>query len=127
MPSALGSSPSAAYNHRAMTQIDRLFEIAATYSKYGWTLRRLLLTEESKSFLTDEESSQFSNAETQPSTIDALWFSRTSHNNREAWELRLIAESAYALFETFEADETEEEREEVRMEMEAKMREYVAK
>jgi hypothetical protein len=110
-----------------MTQIDRLFEIAATYNKHGWTLRRLLLTEESMSFLTDEDSSQFSKAETQPSTIDALWFSRTSQNNREAWELRLIAESAYALFETFEVDETEEEREEVRMEMEAKMREYVSK
>jgi hypothetical protein len=110
-----------------MTQIDRLFEIAATYSKHGWTLRRLLLLSDSMGLLTDDDSSQFRNAEMQPSTMDAVWFSRTSHNNREAWELRLIAESPYALFETFEVDETEEQREEVRKEMEARMREYVAK
>jgi hypothetical protein len=47
--------------------------------------------------------------------------------NREAWELRLISETPYALFEAFEEDETEEQREEVRREMEARMREYTAK
>ena len=58
--------------------------------------------------------------------FDALWFSRPSHNNREAWELRLLAQTQYALFETFEADETEEEREDVKREMEARMRDYVS-
>ena len=58
------------------------------------------------------------------SEIDALWFSRTSHAGREAWELRLIAEQSYALFEAFEVDESEEDREEVRHEMENKIREY---
>jgi len=57
--------------------------------------------------------------------FDALWFSRPSHNGREAWELRLLAQTQYALFETFEADETEEEREDLRLEMEARMREYL--
>ncbi len=56
-----------------------------------------------------------------------MWFSRPSHNNREAWELRLLAQTQYALFETFEADETEEERDEVKLEMEARLRDYVAK
>jgi len=59
-------------------------------------------------------------------TFDALWFSRPSHNNREAWELRLLAQTQYALFETFEADETEEDREDVKSEMEARLRDYVA-
>ena len=57
--------------------------------------------------------------------VDALWFSRPSHENREAWELRLLAQAQYALFETFEADETEEEREDVKLEMEARLRDYV--
>ena len=57
--------------------------------------------------------------------FDALWFSRPSHNNREAWELRLLAQTQYALFETFEADETEEERDDVKLEMEARLREYL--
>jgi hypothetical protein len=58
--------------------------------------------------------------------FDALWFSRPSHGNREAWELRLLAQTQYALFEAFEADETEDQREEVRREMEARMGEYLA-
>ena len=58
--------------------------------------------------------------------VDALWFSRPSHNNREAWELRLLAQTPYALFETFEPEETEEERDEVKQEMEARLREYAA-
>ena len=59
--------------------------------------------------------------------FDALWFSRNSTKDREAWELRLVAETPYALFEAFEPDETEEQREEVRLEMEARMRVYVTK
>jgi hypothetical protein len=54
-----------------------------------------------------------------------LWFSRPSHEKREAWELRLISEQAYALFEVFEADESEEDREGARKEMENRMREHV--
>jgi hypothetical protein len=56
-----------------------------------------------------------------------LWFSRPSHNDREAWELRLLAQTQYALFETFEADETEEERDDLRLEMEAQLREYFSR
>jgi hypothetical protein len=55
--------------------------------------------------------------------FDALWFSRPSHEGREAWELRLVAESPYALFETFAKDELEAAREEGRKEMENRMRE----
>ena len=57
--------------------------------------------------------------------IDAVWFSRPSHSGREAWELRVLSENPYALFETFEADETSEDRDEMLLEMENRMREYV--
>jgi hypothetical protein len=59
--------------------------------------------------------------------VDGLWFSRPSHGEREAWELRLLAENAFALFETFEKDETAEQREEMRREMEARLRDYANK
>jgi hypothetical protein len=108
-----------------MNQIERLREIVATYQKHGWNLRRVLLTGESRKLW--DEAAEESLAALTTSTIDALWFSRTSHNEREAWELRLVAESPYALFETFENDETEEQRDEARQEMEAIMREYTAK
>jgi hypothetical protein len=38
-----------------------------------------------------------------------------------------LAQTPYALFETFEQDEPEEDRDDVKREMEARMREYVSK
>ena len=109
-----------------MMQIDLLLEIVATYRKHEWQLRRVLLTE-ADATVTLKEHPAVAGAAVELSALDALWFSRPSHQNREAWELRLIAETPYAIFETFEADETEEERDEVRVEMEARMREYVSR
>lgn len=98
-------------------------EILDLYQKHGWQLRRVLLRPESRETF-ESEMWPLGGVEPQEAAIDALWFSRPSHEKREAWELRLVAENPYALFETFEADESEEEREDVRREMEARMREY---
>jgi hypothetical protein len=59
--------------------------------------------------------------------MDAMWFARSSSGGREAWELRLVGDTPYALFELFEADETEEAREEVRREMESKLYEHAGR
>jgi len=99
-------------------------EIVETYQKYGWQLRRVLLRPETRAEL-EQQPMSVGNAELVNSEVDGLWFSRNSHNNREAWELRLLAENPFALFETFEPDETEEQREEMRREMEARLREQV--
>ncbi len=96
-------------------------EIIATYERHGWELRRVLLRPESRAALGAE---LFGQATVSESDFDALWFARPSHAGREAWELRLIAELRYALFEAFAADESEADREEVRLEMENRMREY---
>jgi hypothetical protein len=109
---------------------DLIKEIISTYQKHGWQLQRLLLRPETRGALSAEseiDSADFGAAQVKESSIDALWFSRPSHERREAWELRLLAESPFALFETFEADETEEQREELRFEMEARMREHLSK
>ena len=94
----------------------------AIYRKHGWQLRNALLRPETRV----ELQSQISELPVKEATFDALWFSRPSHNDREAWELRLLAQTQYALFETFEADETEEDRDDVKLEMEARMRDYVS-
>ena len=107
-----------------MNQIERLLEIIATYKKHGWNLRRVLLTAETGT-LFEARGTSFPNAKVEAAAMDALWFSRPSHEQREAWELRLGADTPYALFETFETDETEEQREEMRRELEARMREHV--
>lgn len=107
-----------------MAEADLINEILKLYQKHGWRIRRFLLTAETRSKLTSEVLKDCSVEE---STLDAVWLSRPSHQGREAWELRLLAEQQFALFETFEMDEPEEEREEMRREMEAKMRDYVTK
>jgi hypothetical protein len=106
-----------------MSQIENARQIIAAYERHGWKLRRVLLRPSSR----DEFKScadVFREAALIDAEIDALWFARPSHGQREAWELRLISENAYALFEAFEADENEEEREDVRREMENRMREH---
>ena len=99
-------------------------EIIANYKRHGWSLRHVLLRPETKTALSSEVEELFADAELRDSDFDALWFARASHANREAWELRLISEQPYALFEAFEEDESEEERQEARLEMENRMREH---
>ena len=103
-----------------MKSADLFTEITAIYHKHGWQLRNVLLRPETRVELQLPEDLPVKEA-----TCDALWFSRPSHGDREAWELRLLAQTQYALFETFEADETEEERDDVKLEMEARLRDYV--
>ena len=111
-----------------MNTLEQIREILATYSRHGWRLKRLLLTREARALLNESEQDILADTpEVVDSPINALWFARPSHAGREAWELRLVAETPYALFETFEADEEEAEREEVRQEMEARLREYAAR
>lgn len=111
-----------------MNQLERIGEIIAAYRRHEWRLERALLGQETRAELTQTASKLFEEmVVVREAAFDALWFSRPSHAGREAWELRLVAESPYALFETFEADEAEEEREEVRREMEARLAEYAAR
>ena len=105
-----------------MKNADLFVELAATYQKHGWELRSALLQPATLAELQSQEI--LNKVPMKEAAFDALWFSRPSHNNREAWELRLLAQTQYALFETFEADETEEERDDVRLEMEARLRDY---
>jgi hypothetical protein len=106
-----------------MGQLEIAKSIIAVYQRHGWNLRRILLTTAVREELA-HDSDVFGEAVLVDSEFDALWFARSSHEQREAWELRLISEQAYALFEAFEADETEEEREEMRRELEHRMRDY---
>jgi hypothetical protein len=100
---------------------DLIQEIIATYERHGWELRRVLLRPETR---VASAAELFGQAAMIESDFDALWFARPSRAGREAWELRLIAELRYALFEAFEGDESEADREEVRQEMENRMREH---
>lgn len=125
-----------------MNQLQLFRETLATYRKYGWRLERVLMRPSTLAQLReaygvagdrrDDGDAQdalhelrFEGVVVTESAFDAVWVARPSHERREAWELRLVAETPYALFELFEADEEEEDRQDVRREMEARMREYV--
>ena len=102
------------------------------YQKHGWRLARAMARAETLAELRAsgaggeaEGVASFEGVAVTESTVDAMWFTRPSQGGREAWELRLVGEPPYALFELFEPDEEEEEREDVRREMEARLREYV--
>ena len=110
-----------------MNQRDLIREILATYQKHGWQLRRLLLLPETRNEIVNKGELTFAGVRVDDANVDALWFSRPSSGKREAWELRLVAETPYALFETFEADAPEGAHEEVRQEMEARMSEFTAR
>ena len=107
-----------------MNNAHLLGELVATYRKYGWEFRTALLKPATRAEIPAE---LLADVPLREAEFDALWFSRPSHDKREAWELRLLAQTQYALFEAFEPDETEEERDEVRREMEARMRDYALK
>jgi hypothetical protein len=107
-----------------MKKADLFNELLTMYERHGWELKAALLRPETVAELNNTYRAQLESIPVNDSEIDALWFSRPSHQQREAWELRLLSETQYALFETFEADETEEQREEMRREMEARLRDY---
>ena len=74
--------------------------------------------------LAESGAADFGGVAAEESDVDAMWFTRPSQGGREAWELRLVGDTPYALFELFEPDEEEEDRRDVRREMEARLREY---
>jgi hypothetical protein len=120
-----------------MSQLKKFQETLALYRKHGWRLARVLAREETSAEMrAASEGGEsvgasgafvFEGAPVSESEFDAIWLTRASQGGREAWELRLVAEPPYALFELFEPDEAEEDREDVRHEMEARLREYVSK
>ena len=103
-----------------MNETDLIREIAATYRKHGWTLRRVLLNKE----LLEKSGDSFeAGAPTVVSEMNALLFSRASGKNGEAWELRLLSQTPFALFEFLGADISEDERNRRLLDMEKRLKE----
>lgn len=109
-----------------MNQLDRFKETITSYRKHGWQLRRVLLCKPTADALAESRELVFDGIEPEVIVVDALWFARPSHAGREAWELRLIGDTPYALFEAFEADCEVELREETLREMEERLIDYAA-
>ena len=77
-------------------------EILSLYKKHGWTLRRVLLSEQLRKKLAAAGGDVFGNVEITASSLDAVWFSRTSKPGFEAWEIRHLSPTPFALVEVLE-------------------------
>lgn len=109
-----------------MNQLAHFRETIASYRKHGWQLRRVLICEATRNVLAASGEVVFEVVVPEVTSIDALWFARPSHAGREAWELRLVGETPYALFEAFEPDIDADLREEKLREMQVRLTEYAA-
>jgi hypothetical protein len=105
-----------------MISAAQIQDILSLYQKHGWILRRLLLSAKLKKHLA-ENLEMFSDAEIVESQIDAAWFSRPSGKEKQAWELRHLSETPFALFEVFELGTENEICEEIRRGMEITLQE----
>ncbi len=112
-----------------MEQLARFHETLATYRHHDWQLAQVLMSPatlaQHSAGAEPSATPPFGGVAVRPAQFDALWFTRPSAGGREAWELRLINDAPYALFELFEPDEDEEDRADVRREMEARLRDHL--
>lgn len=99
----------------------QIAEILSLYKKHGWNLSRVLLSAELEKTLSNNIENIFGKAEIVSSQIDAAWFTRPSTHSREAWELRHLSTTPFALFEVFEPETEESFRKEKIGEMEKQL------
>lgn len=115
-----------------MISVEQILEIIAQYRKHGWILRRVLLSDELRVRAYNElvtlSSKQDGGAPVEfvSANVEAAWFSRASKTG-EAWELRHLSATPFALFEVFDEDDQEEAREEARKEMETRLKASVGR
>ena len=105
-----------------MIKPGQIAEILSLYKKHGWILRRVLLSEALKTSLAGSLEQLFGAAEIRAAEIDAAWFSRPARAEQEAWELRRLSETPFALMEIFDAEDEDEIREETLAEVESRLK-----
>lgn len=104
-----------------MIDANEIKEILATYKKYGWDLRRVLLTAE----LKNNVGEVFADVPVTDADIDAAWFSRPPQTGAIAWEIRHLSTAPYALLEHL--DEADADFEVALLGVQERLREAVTK
>ncbi len=107
-----------------MIDAQGIVEIIETYQKYGWILRRVLLTKALSKKLHDSTHTLFGDVAIIDSVIDAAWFSRPPKSGGVAWEVRYLGDFPFALLE--KVDESDKEFENILGGIEVRLREAVS-
>jgi hypothetical protein len=92
------------------------------YQKFGWRLRRILLSVETFGPISQFIRERFPDVSIEQHEINALWFSR-ANREAETWELRRLTGPPFALVQVIEANTAESEREEILRSIENRMSE----
>jgi hypothetical protein len=95
-----------------MIDLSSIESVVQQYSRFGWHLRRILLSNGNYKNLENTLTSRFAEVSVRPAEIDALWFSRANPNS-QTWELRRLSGSPFALVQVIDAQTPAAEREEV--------------
>ena len=104
-----------------MIRAEQIAEILSLYKKHGWNLRRVLLSDALRVNINEALQDLFGGAEIVSSpNLNALWFSRVSSQG-EAWELRHLSETPFALVRVFPPEMDETAREGFRNELETRL------
>jgi hypothetical protein len=73
-------------------------QVLDQYKKHGWALRRVLLSSQ----LSPDVVRLTGEIPSKQAPIDGFWFSRRSRPGCEAWELRRLSGSPFALVQVIE-------------------------
>lgn len=110
-----------------MIKAEAIREILSLYKKHGWNLRRVMLSEKLSESISASIETLFADAEIVPAEIDAALFSRDSGKTREAWELRHLSKTPFAIIESFEKEISREDLWENLREMEERLKKRLLK
>ena len=88
-----------------MIDAEAITEIIKQYEKHGWILRRALLSSKGRSSIPN----RLADVDIIDSDLDALWFSRRSKPDSEAWELRRLSALPFALVAVVPTGASDEE------------------
>lgn len=91
--------------------IESIKAIIDQYARHGWGLRRALLSRDSIARIWPNIASGDPDITLIETDNEALWFSRRSLRDREAWELRKLSGSPFALVAVLEDSLDDDERE----------------
>lgn len=110
-----------------MINAQEIKEILKTYNKYGWTLRKILLSNEYKNRLDNATIKDlFGDVGISESKTDGALFSRDSNNNKVAWELRYLNSNPFAVFELIDPESSDAEKETIFKQMQNKLQVYAS-
>jgi hypothetical protein len=104
-----------------MIEPEAVREILDIYNKHGWTLRRVLLSANGREALAADADRLFGAVPVLESSLNALWFSRPSRKGLDAWELRRLTGTPFALLQALSPLAGDEEMEAVLGAVEEKM------